>query len=87
MPVFDVKSIDKLLTLLQKKGVKSFKLGDLEVTLGDAPQAVAAQKSKAPQSYTYLPGGITEDTQIATDDELTGDALLFYSADAQAQNS
>ena len=83
MPISTIKDIDKLLVLLQKRGVKSFKLGNLEVTLGDIPTPQPKRNQvPATDMRIFGPQGTNVAASEIETEELTGDALLFYSADA-----
>lgn len=84
--VENLKDLTKLIALLRKSGVSSFKYEGMELILGPEPRKAA----KAP-SVTLDPGKVPkpmiyEDKigQIGTDPmspaTLEGDALLFYSA-------
>lgn len=87
MKVENHRDLAKLIALCRKQGVKSIKMAGIELELGDIP----ASPVKAAKSYTsarsiedFLPGGIGPDTKILTD-ELSPEALLFYSADTPAE--
>lgn len=76
MDLPDLKQLDKVIALCRKRGVKSIKIDNVEITLSDtAPAAykrpLHAQKQAATTSIP-LPEGIEQE-------QLTEEQLLFYS--------
>lgn len=86
MTIKDIKDLKQIIDLCRKTGVQSIKVDNVEMHLGEAPSKPAAITQKRNKTTeTFIPGVITEDTQITTD-ELTADELLFYSATNQDFN-
>ncbi len=75
----DLKQLDKIIALCRKRGVKSIKIDNVELTLSeDVPTSKykAAKAAKTPQG-----GG----PDLFNTDELSSEELLFWSADAPAE--
>lgn len=74
MTLPDLKALDKLIALCRKRGVKTVKLGDLELTLGDdapAPQRRSRAKAASPESSL---------DEIESFDMLSDEEKMFWSA-------
>lgn len=77
MKIESLKELKALLKLCREQGVEAFEVGEIKFNLGPAP----IKQYYTPKKQVDLPitpGGITEDTKIATDlpDQ---EALLFWS--------
>jgi hypothetical protein len=71
--VQNLKDLEKLLKLLRKQGVVSFRLGDIDLKLGDLPTAT--------KSNDFLEDGQENDPYANfPDGMLTPEQLMFYSA-------
>lgn len=80
MTIKDVKDLKQIIDLCRKTGVQSIKVDNVEFHLGPEPIKYAKSTQKNTKSMdTFIPGVITEDTKITTD-ELTAEQLLFYSS-------
>lgn len=77
----NLKDLEKLLTLLNKKGVERIKLGDLELQI-DLNRVLDKKPTLniANEAPNYPPGIITEDSKIPLTDSLTPEQLLYWSA-------
>jgi predicted oxidoreductase len=67
-----LKDLEKLLKLLRKQGVQNFKMGEIELKLGDLPQEMVPaqiEESASNSPYADFPEGM-----------LTPEQLIFYSA-------
>jgi len=69
----NLKDLEKLIKLLRKQGVETFKMGDIDLKLGSLPQerVVVQQEDEVdPENpYSNFPDGM-----------LTPEQLMFYSA-------
>lgn len=75
MTLPDLKELDKLIALCRKRGIKTVKVGDLELTLDEAP--VSKPRGKAAQKPSY---GSQE--EFKTEGVPSEEDLLFWSASA-----
>ena len=86
MTIKDLKDLKQIIDLCRKTGVQSIKVDNIEMHLGPEPIKYAKTTQKRTKTTAdFIPGVITEDTQITTD-ELTAEQLLFYSATNQDIN-
>lgn len=72
----DLKQLDKLISLCRKRGIKTIKVDNVEITLGD-PQLKAPRRSKKAKE--------TKDDDIESDG-VSEEALLFWSTTAPESN-
>lgn len=83
-----IKELQQLIKLCRTQGVQSIKYNDVELHLGDMPSKGPRRASSIQRDVVYSPGGITSETKIEVPDELSPEALLFWSsASSQEQNS
>lgn len=82
-----MKDLEKLIKLLRRTGVASFKADGVELSMGNPPKSAykAINVPQDPLANVSIPQpNIKEDEEgvdkIASTDELTEDQLLFYSA-------
>lgn len=74
MQLPDLKALDKIIALCRRRGVKSIKIDNVELTLSeDAPESTYKKKQAAKVNH-----GITAD-QISSD-EPSESELLFWSS-------
>lgn len=83
-----LKDLNKLILLCRKNGIETIKLGDIELNFNPSylAPAISTRKADTPTSGVYIPGGVSEDTKIQTQ-ELTQDQLLFWSSNDGDENS
>lgn len=74
----DLKALDKLIALCRKRGVKTVKLGELELTLGD--------DAPAPQKRSKAKAAVSTESQgeIESFDMLSEEEKMFWSASGQS---
>ena len=78
----NLKELKKFIQLCREQGVDSIRYEGIELHLGAMPIKETKQANKrtaTPDSQVFVPGGVTADTQIITD-ELTPEQLLMWSA-------
>ena len=87
MTVNNIKELQAIMKLCRKEGVDIIKIDGLEFHLKDKETIISDKKTFSMPAFkpsiemqsAYIPGGITEDTQIITD-QLSEEQMLFYSA-------
>ncbi len=84
MTPIDLKALDKMIALCRKRGVKSFKIDNIEIVLSDEVPAPRTRKSKSPgvQATSKYPTG----DSIQSEAGLTEEQLLFYSVANHIEN-
>lgn len=75
MEIKDLKTLKKFISLCRAQGVESIRAGGIELHLGPLP---IKAKNIPKQLTTYIPGGVSEETKIVTD-ELSSEQLLMWS--------
>lgn len=67
----DLKELEKLLKLLRKQGITHFKMGEIDLTVGDLPQAQGQVETVDinDDPYAGFPAGV-----------LTPEQLMYYSS-------
>lgn len=89
MKIENLKDLKDLFKLCREQGVERFSTDTFNFTL--SPTDITNNRQKQPkttknnqglpQNVTYVPGGVTENTQIVTmPDQLTEEQLLMWSA-------
>jgi hypothetical protein len=63
--VQNLKDLEKLLKLLRKQGIQDFKMGDIELKLGDLPQEPRATEEQEDDDnpYSDFPTGMLTEAQ------------------------
>lgn len=77
MKLESIKDLDKLMILCRKRGIKTFKLDNIEFVLADVEYTEARPKSKT--SVELQPLTNTDSLNIQTD-SLTEEQMLMWSA-------
>lgn len=77
----DLNDLSKLIKLCRKTGIQSIRIDGIEFHLGAEPAVI--KKPKAYIMPVFAPGGITDNTEI-TSDQPSEEDLLFWSAGEQA---
>lgn len=92
MTISNIKDLEAVIKLCRKTGVEHIIIDGVELNLGPAPIVYKKESTKAKIKDTVervLNPGVaytpTEDTSIHSDMELTGEQLLFYSAQGNEQ--
>lgn len=87
MKIDSFKDLKELFKLCRQEGVVALEVDGIKFNLDPAfKKPIKRQLNQVviPEpAQVYVPGGITEDTQIITDG-LTAEELLFYSSDSQS---
>lgn len=83
----NLKDLAKLISLCQKTGVETLKIGDLELKLGPIPiKAKLSLSKRNEQPSSFDPGAfLPMDDRIITD-EMTEEQKLFGSSDPSVWN-
>lgn len=82
MKIDNIKDLKAVIKLCRDTGVSSIKVDNVEFHLGHEPIKYKASSKQTTSTYTpsesFVPGGVTEDVKIVTD-ELTPEQLLMWS--------
>lgn len=96
MKIESLKDLQKIIQLCRKLGVEAIEIGGLKMNLGPTPVIVQNNRQKYtpgiqeetkvnPYATPYAPGGITESVSVPTENILTEEQLLFWSAEGESQ--
>jgi hypothetical protein len=77
MDLPEIKKLDEIIKLCRKRGVKSFRMGEMEITLGDAEVAPArgAAKPAAETPKAFVQGDLDANGW----EKLSPEEQMFYS--------
>lgn len=75
----DLKQLDKVIALCRKRGVKSIKIDNVELTLSEDAPAKQTRKNKKSNTKEAEQVSATVDTAFESDSP-TEDELLFWSS-------
>lgn len=79
MGIPNLKELDRLIALCRKRGVKTVKIDNIELTLGE-PVFKPSKTKKSTTSSTFNP-------ELIQTDNLSSDELLFWSSNPTLEES